>query len=94
MFLRRYAFSPEVIVVDFNALFIFAEVASVFVGFAALGTILVVRSDSPERPIQVFMLISVVQVGGVVLVGALLPSVLAAYPLEDVTVWRVASASF
>jgi len=73
---------------NFDALFSIAEVASVFIGFAALATVMVARQDS-HRQTRIFLLITVVTIGSLVLMGALIPAVVPAYGIDGQNVWRI-----
>jgi hypothetical protein len=75
---------------NFDALFSIAEVASVFIGFAALATVMVARQDS-HRQIRIFLLITVVTLGSLVLMGALIPAGVHAYGIDGQNVWRISS---
>ncbi|WP_401000553.1 hypothetical protein [Agromyces sp. GXQ0307] len=74
------------------ALFVgIAEIAGVFVGFAALIS---VTGRDEIGPSQLAQVRAVVTIGLVVIVAALLPVALAAYGLHAPVLWRVSSGLF
>jgi hypothetical protein len=76
---------------DTDTLLAIAEIAGVFVGFAALVTFIAHRTDDDNRYVDVFNLINVVLTSVVVIVGALVPVALDRYGFSEATVWRVSS---
>jgi hypothetical protein len=76
---------------DANLFVAIAEVAGVFVGFGAL--ISVIRHGEIHWS-QLALIRALVTIGLVVIVGSLLPVVLAQYGLEDHALWAVSSAVF
>ncbi|GAA1058936.1 hypothetical protein [Agromyces bracchium] len=74
------------------ALFVgIAEIAGVFVGFAALIS---VTGRDEIAPSQLAQVRAVVTIGLVVIVAALLPVALSAYGLDAPVLWRVSSGLF
>jgi|GEM_PF-1295724 len=74
------------------ALFVaIAEIAGVFVGFAALIS---VTGRDEILPAQLAQVRAVVTIGLVVIVAALVPVALAAYGLDPTVLWRVSAALF
>ncbi|MUN05912.1 hypothetical protein [Agromyces luteolus] len=74
------------------ALFVaIAEIAGVFVGFAALIS---VTGRDEIAPAQLAQVRAVVTIGLVVIVAALVPVALDAYRLDPAVLWRVSSALF
>jgi len=78
---------------DIDTLLAIAEIAGVFVGFAALVTFIAHRRDSDERHVDfdIFNLVNVVLTSVVVILGALLPVALSRYGISETTVWRASS---
>ena len=74
---------------DLDALLAIAEIAGVFVGFAALVTVIARGSGGQFRDERVFMLAHIVILSVMVIAAALLPVVLARYDLPEPAVWRV-----
>jgi hypothetical protein len=68
-----------------------AEIAGVFVGFAALIS---VTGRDDIAPSQLAQVRAVVTIGLVVVVAALVPVGLASYGLSDAALWRVSSLLF
>ncbi len=77
---------------DFDTLLSIAEIAGVFVGFAALATVLSARSQTESRHDDTFRLAHVVIISTQVVAAALVPVVLDRYGLSQSTVWRVSSS--
>ena len=76
---------------DVDTLLAIAEIAGVFVGFAALLTIVGRRTETIDRPREGFLLATIVLVSVVVIVAALVPVVLNRYGLSESVVWRASS---
>jgi hypothetical protein len=76
---------------DSDTLLAIAEIAGVFVGFAALVTFIAHRSDGDDRDVEIFNLINVVLASVVVIVGALVPVAFHRYGFSEATVWRASS---
>jgi len=76
---------------DVDVLLSIGEIAGVFVGFAALVSVVARRAESLERDVVVFSLVHVVLSSVVVIVGALVPVAFNRYGLSELTVWRVSS---
>lgn len=68
-----------------------AEIAGVFVGFAAL---IAVTRRAEMDPSQLGQIRAVVTIGLLVVVAALIPVALAAYNIEGHTLWLVAGATY
>lgn len=75
----------------FDALYTIAEVAGVFVGFAALATVVIGGRDSARRDVGKYLLINVIVVGAVLLLGALTPAACSTFDIEMQYVWRISS---
>src|SRR5262245_40433266 len=76
---------------DLDTLLAIAEIAGVFVGFAALVTVIAHPRDGDDRDVEVFSLINLVLSSVVVIVGALVPVALNRYGFSATTVWRASS---
>jgi hypothetical protein len=76
---------------EVDTLLAIAEIAGVFVGFAALVTVIAGRSDTPVQRDDTFTLFHVVISSVQVIAAALVPVVLNHYGLSQPTVWRVSS---
>ena len=76
---------------DIDNLFAIAEIAGVFIGFAALVTVVARRSEGESRIEDTFKLASVIIVNVMIITAALFPVVLDRYGLAPSTVWRIAS---
>jgi len=76
---------------DVDALLGIAEIAGVFVGFAALVTVVARGSGDQFRDERVFTLAHIVILSVMIIAAALLPVVLVRYGLPKPTVWRVSS---
>jgi hypothetical protein len=76
---------------DIDTLLAIAQIAGVFVGFAALVTFIAHRTDSDDRHIDVFSLINLVLASVVVIVGALVPVAFNRYGVPEATLWRSSS---
>src|SRR5262245_2293528 len=74
-----------------DALIGIAQIAGTFAGFAALAGIVGRRAQGSSR-YDVERLRTVILVGVMVVVSALLPIVVEGYGLDETTVWRVSSA--
>ena len=79
---------------DVNTLLAIAEIAGVFVGFAALLTVVGRRAESNDRSGEGLLLATVVLVSVVVIVAAMVPVVLNRYGLAQLSVWRVSSGVY
>ncbi len=79
---------------DVDTLLAIAEIAGVFVGFAALLTVVSRRAESTDRSGEAFLLATVVLVSVVVIVAALVPVVLNRYELSQSVVWRISSGVY
>jgi len=79
---------------DVDTLLSIAEIAGVFVGFAALLTFIGRRADPEDRSRDAFLLANVVLISVMVIVATLVPVVLNRYGLSNLAVWRVSSAVF
>ena len=77
---------------DIDTLLAIAEIAGVFVGFAALVSVVARRSQAESRPDDTFKLVHVVIVSAQVIVAALVPVALGRYGLSESIVWRVSSS--
>ncbi len=87
----RLAAHPERMLEDVDILLAIAEIAGVFVGFAALVTVVAGRSQTESRYDDTFRLLHVVITSAQVIAAALVPVVLLRYGLSQSTVWRVSS---
>ncbi len=76
---------------DIDNLFAIAEIAGVFIGFAALVTVVTRRNGGDSQREDAFKLISVVVVNVMIITAALFPVVLNRYGLAPSAVWRGAS---
>ncbi len=76
---------------DVDTLLAIAEIAGVFVGFAALLTIVGRRTEAIDRSRVGFLLATMVLVSVVVIVAAHVPVVLNRYGLSQSLVWRTSS---
>ena len=76
---------------DISNLFAIAEIAGVFIGFAALVTAVASRSDGEGRLEDTFKLAAVVIINVMVITAALFPVVLNRYGLASSAVWRISS---
>ena len=76
---------------DIDNLFAIAEIAGVFIGFAALVTVVARRSGGESQREDAFMLASVVITNVVIITAALFPVVLNRYGLAPSSVWRISS---
>ena len=77
---------------DIDTLLAIAEIAGVFVGFAALVTVVAGRSDTESQYDDTFRLLHVVITSAQVIAAALVPIVLLRYGLSQPMVWRVSGA--
>ena len=76
---------------DINNLFAIAEIAGVFIGFAALVTVVARgRADGPRLE-DSFSLANVVIINVMIITAALFPVVVSRYGLAPSAVWRIAS---
>lgn len=71
-----------------------AQIAGVFVGFAALVSVLGGRPDGAPRVLELGRFRGVVGAGVLVVVASLLPVVLGRYPISEPVVWRLSCAGF
>ena len=76
---------------DINSLFAIAEIAGVFIGFAALVTIVSSRGTDEPRHEDTFKLANVVIINVMIITAALVPVVLNRYGLAPSAVWRISS---
>ena len=76
---------------DIDNLFAIAEIAGVFIGFAALVTVVATRSEGESRVEDTFKLANVVIINVMIITAALFPVVLSRYGLEPTAVWRISS---
>ena len=76
---------------DIDTLLTIAEIAGVFVGFAALVAVLAGRDRTQSRYDDAFLLFHVVTTSVQVIAAALLPVALFRYGLSQSTVWQIAS---
>ena len=74
---------------DIDNLLGIAEIAGVFVGFAALVTVIARGRESESRDEDVFVLASIVIFSVMVITAALLPVVLDHYGLAQSAIWRI-----
>ena len=74
---------------DIGTLLAIAEIAGVFVGFAALVTVVSGRAGAESRHDDAFRLVGVVIVSAQVIAAALVPIVLDRFGLSQSTTWRV-----
>jgi hypothetical protein len=77
---------------DIDTLLTIAEIAGVFVGFAALVTIVAGRSQDKSRSGDTFLLFHVVITSAQVIAAALVPVVLHRYGLSPSIVWQASAA--
>ena len=77
---------------EVDTLLAIAEIAGVFVGFAALVTVIAGRSDTRAQYDDTFTLFHVVISSVQVIAAALVPVVLNHYGLSQPSVWRVSSS--
>ena len=77
---------------DIDILLAIAEIAGVFVGFAALVTVVAGRSDTASQTDDSFRLLHVVITSAQVIAAALVPIVLLRYGLSQDVVWRISGA--
>ena len=76
---------------DVDALLGIAEIAGVFVGFAALVTVVARGGGGQFRDERLFTLANIVILSVMIIAAALLPVVLSQYGLPKPTVWRISS---
>ena len=76
---------------DISSLFAIAEIAGVFIGFAALVTVVASRSEGEGRLEDTFKLAHVVLINVMIITAALFPVVLNRYGLASSAVWRISS---
>ena len=76
---------------DINSLFAIAEIAGVFIGFAALVTVVASRSEDEPRLEDRFKLANVVIINVMIITAALFPVVVNRYGLAPSAVWRISS---
>ena len=74
---------------DIDTLLAIAEIAGVFVGFAALVTVVSSRSGAERRHVDAFRLVCVVVISTQVIAAALVPIVLDRFGLSQSTIWRI-----
>jgi hypothetical protein len=79
---------------DIPTLLSIAQIAGVFVGFAALVSVLRDRSGGTPGVAEMTQLSGAVMPGLVVVVAGLIPVVLARYPISTPVVWRLSCAGF
>jgi hypothetical protein len=77
---------------DLGTLLSIAEIAGVFVGFAALVSVIPRRAEASEWFVGSFNLVVLVLTSIVVIVGALVPVAVNRYGFSQSTVWRVSSS--
>ena len=76
---------------DIDNLFAIAEIAGVFIGFAALVSVVATRSVGESRREESFKLANVVIINVMIIAAALFPVVLNRYGFSASAVWRSAS---
>ena len=74
---------------DIDTLLAIAEIAGVFVGFAALATVVSGRASAESQGDDAFRLIGAVVISAQVIAAALVPIVLDRFGLSHSTTWRV-----
>jgi hypothetical protein len=79
---------------DIDNLFAIAEIAGVFIGFAALVTVVAKSGAGESEREDTFMLASVVITNVMIITAALFPVVLSRYGLSPAGVWRISSGYF
>ncbi len=77
---------------DVGTLLAIAEIAGVFVGFAALVTVFSGRTATESRHDDAFRLVGVVIVSAQVIAAALVPVVLGRFGLPESVVWRASGS--
>jgi hypothetical protein len=91
--LALWAAKSEIMSEDVDTLLAIAEIAGVFVGFAALLTFITRSAGANGRAASVFLLTNVILISVLVIVAALVPVVLNRYGLSQSIVWRVSSSA-
>ncbi len=76
---------------DIDNLFAIAEIAGVFIGFAALASVVATRSVGESGREESFKLANVVIINVMIIAAALFPVVLNRYGFEASAVWRSSS---
>jgi hypothetical protein len=76
---------------DINSLLAIAEIAGVFIGFAALVTVVARGRGDASRLEDTFSLANVVIINVMIITAALVPVVVSRYGLAPSGVWRIAS---
>ncbi len=76
---------------DIDNLFAIAEIAGVFIGFAALVSVVATRSGGESGREEPFKLANVVIINVMIIAAALFPVVLNRYGFEASAVWRSSS---